>query len=229
MNHKLQEINRLLPDNHTAEISERDMREAFKLTFDGMREMLESLTLGGRNLIKNSNFSQGITHWGIDSGLVYNATNQSILIRFVNTSLGIYQFFEIEKNTDYILTFETKASFQNEHRIRIGLEAFDFRTIGLDTSPNQWTRYELRFNSGNHGGSTPFAIKGASNLVNEFYLRKIKLEKGNKPTDWTPAPEDVEAKISGLFQNQPDASRNNAFNKILVVKADGTLGTINRS
>lgn len=30
----------------------------------------------------------------------------------------------------------------------------------------------------------------------EYWLRWIKLEKGNKPTDWTPAPEDVDNSIS---------------------------------
>src|SRR5690606_17423719 len=32
--------------------------------------------------------------------------------------------------------------------------------------------------------------------VATLYLRNIKLEKGNKATDWTPAPEDVDAEIN---------------------------------
>lgn len=33
------------------------------------------------------------------------------------------------------------------------------------------------------------------NYASDIYLRKLKLEKGNKATDWTPAPEDVNSSI----------------------------------
>lgn len=32
---------------------------------------------------------------------------------------------------------------------------------------------------------------GWDTSIGTYYIRKIKLEKGNKPTDWTPAPEDM--------------------------------------
>ena len=38
-------------------------------------------------------------------------------------------------------------------------------------------------------------IIGNSNNDKLNTIRKIKLERGNKPTDWTPAPEDIESKI----------------------------------
>ena len=38
-------------------------------------------------------------------------------------------------------------------------------------------------------------IIGNGNSTKTNTIRKIKLERGNKPTDWTPAPEDLEAQI----------------------------------
>ena len=40
-----------------------------------------------------------------------------------------------------------------------------------------------------------------NNEVFSFRYRRLKLEKGNKATDWTPAPEDVDAKISLVQTN----------------------------
>lgn len=37
---------------------------------------------------------------------------------------------------------------------------------------------------------------GFSGAIGTYYFKNFKLEKGNKPTDWTPAPQDL-AKISG--------------------------------
>lgn len=39
-------------------------------------------------------------------------------------------------------------------------------------------------------------VAGSAVAGNAFTLNKVKLEIGNKPTDWTPAPEDTEAEIT---------------------------------
>ena len=57
---------------------------------------------------------------------------------------------------------------------------------------------------------------GFGHLNGKYQLRNFKLEKGNKPTDWSPAPEDLEAQIQTDLQNAinnakalVDAERNN--------------------
>ena len=49
------------------------------------------------------------------------------------------------------------------------------------------------------------------------HVKKVKLEYGNRVTDWTPAPEDVEADINDL------SSRATAYRGILASRTDGAL------
>ena len=67
---------------------------------------------------------------------------------------------------------------------------------------NSWERYELTFMSLEDfpEGTNQFVYLDMQNIMlgdrgNASYveIKNIKLEKGNKATDWTPAPEDVEA------------------------------------
>ena len=68
-------------------------------------------------------------------------------------------------------------------------------------SDGQWHRYTIfgkngikLYNDGNQG-FVEF-IKNGNEFVQELYISSFKIEYGNKPTDWTPAPEDVENQIS---------------------------------
>jgi len=174
-----------------------------KLFQDYFDEYINNLQIGGRNLVLNSTFINGVNNWGISSGLIYGVSNNSLRLEFNGNThnLGIYQFVNVEPNSDYILTFETKAIYQDFTKIRIGLEDFDFKTVEANTNPDVWIKSTVQLRSGT-SSSSPLAIKGIeSNGRNEFYIRNIKLEKGNKATDWTPAPEDVQSETIN-FLNQ---------------------------
>ena len=62
---------------------------------------------------------------------------------------------------------------------------------------NTWTKIRLTFTTNNLAGSTfglyPVYSNGADVVI---YMYGWKLEEGNKATDWTPAPEDVDAAVS---------------------------------
>lgn len=51
-----------------------------------------------------------------------------------------------------------------------------------------------------------------------YWIYGLKLEKGNKPTDWTPAPEDDEERLSSLESWKSEAS--------LKITKDGIIGTV---
>lgn len=59
------------------------------------------------------------------------------------------------------------------------------------------------------------AIHG--NHQSDLYVRNFKLEKGNKPTDWTPAPEDVNGKIVNV-----ETIANQTANKFQWIVKSGT-------
>lgn len=54
-----------------------------------------------------------------------------------------------------------------------------------------WKRFEKNFAAGLSGSLTFYG-------AGTFYITNVKLETGNKATDWTPAPEDVEQTIGDV-------------------------------
>ena len=72
---------------------------------------------------------------------------------------------------------------------------------GVFINDNQWHRYTI-FNpkgmclgDGSSNGFIEFF-----NVSGDIYYSSIKIEKGNKPTDWSPAPEDLEMQIQNEQQ-----------------------------
>lgn len=61
----------------------------------------------------------------------------------------------------------------------------------------------------------PFIYGGASITTanSEYWINWFKLEKGNKPTDWTPAPEDIDEDIT-TAQNTANKANSTATNAI---------------
>ena len=58
------------------------------------------------------------------------------------------------------------------------------------------------------GNSFSVFIIGNGNSTKTNTIRKIKLERGNKPTDWTPAPEDIENKVANIQTDLTTAINN---------------------
>src|SRR5699024_8090031 len=65
--------------------------------------------------------------------------------------------------------------------------------------PNEWKRQYVTFvyDGSLYANRQIYPHFYPSNTTNK-YLRRPKLEKGNKATDWTPAPEDTDAKIDHI-------------------------------
>ena len=81
----------------------------------------------------------------------------------------------------------------------------------LDTLTNEWKRYLCTFTvtSDMIQNGTYFRIECTTQTTDGTYVywAAPKLEKGNKPTDWTPAPEDLYSEINEFqqsLQNQID-------------------------
>ena len=63
-------------------------------------------------------------------------------------------------------------------------------------SVNTWTKIQITFTTNSLAGST-FGVYPKYNLGSDYtlFIREMKLELGNKATDWTPAPEDIDAGV----------------------------------
>lgn len=153
------------------------------------------LEIGGRNLLSNS---QTITKtWGKN-----NATISDGVATVTCVSSGdarIYQtsnngYWEWKANQDYTVSVDAKASVSG---LKFYFNAFGFSKfssyIALTTD---WKRYTWTVSAtsvSSESGSISFFAKNGQSGTIQF--KNPKFEYGNKATDWTPAPEDVQSEI----------------------------------
>lgn len=160
---------------------------------------VNDIQIGGTNLIRNSNFFQKDAYWVYDTGtgtiisdnsvignvLVFKPTGGYLRV-FVNTQ-NVWVANEI-----YTVSFYAKASVANTTITPSRSLADNASTVTLTTT---WKRYTgtIRSTATSDSGSLSFSV---NNINATYYIAAVKLEKGNKPTDWSPAPEDVDSSIS---------------------------------
>ena len=152
----------------------------------------EGPQLGGRNLLKNSDFQENINFWnpnGTGEVFTWSSSEKAINIQNGGTGGAFYQYINYEA-AQYTISFDVKPYFQSgvpPWVIRVWAGG-NYKDIEIH-STNEYKRYSVVIDVTNAGLST-FVIQ-PFNGDQRLYFKKIKLEKGNKATDWTPAPEDI--------------------------------------
>ena len=80
---------------------------------------------------------------------------------------------------------------------------------GILINDNKWHRYTIYNPNGMClGKGTPNGFIEFYNVSGDIYYSSIKIEKGNKPTDWSPAPEDIENKVADIQTDLQNAINN---------------------
>ncbi|MCT4127948.1 phage tail protein [Elizabethkingia anophelis] len=150
-----------------------------------------------------------------------------------NLQIGARNLFLNSKNPR-VYTNRAPAS------IMTGLELNTEYTVSF-TAQNFWSAAALHIEFDGGIGKSEFALTGAlkrfsatmktNNVNGNLYLwlidgdgsvelREIKVEKGNKATDWTPAPEDVQEQLTNAQK-----SANTANQKLADIANDNLLTT----
>lgn len=209
-----------------------------KSTSYSVGSTLKGVNVGGRNLLLNSrNPKDGEYYTVANSGLSSTADLFKNCVVYSCTKarnrLSIYFNKHVtERNVVHVgdkLTYSIYAKTDNDVAITIMMfnRTFDDNTGRFDfDSPvrsfsltKEWAQYSLTFTvtdsilktSGT--GITFFGFEITSNTDEDkkVYFACPKLELGNVATDWTPAPEDVDADISNA-QTSADKANTNASN-----------------
>lgn len=156
------------------------------------------IEIGGVNLIKNSNFANGIDKW-IPTGITYAIEEDSTYghhIKFSSSATGDIDHRLLARtdnnfihimNTTYTLSFYAKASSSTQLQSNVGAGANAYN-YSLTTS---WKKFSFTYTATSEGSLTFWAVEANKDI----YLANIKLERGNKPTDYTVSPEDVQTAI----------------------------------
>lgn len=178
----------------------------YAATKDYVTTAVNGIQIGGRNLIRNSDFSHGAAYvssngyssftqltTGLSNGFtsggefVIPGRSKGFFYRIDRMGIGFSVF---ENGVTYTISCYAKASI--ECNMNYGMERVNQQTVNLTTS---WQRFSLQAvgNGANH--SIVFYPLAACTL----YITGIQVEEGNKATAWTPAPEDVDASISSAI------------------------------
>ena len=170
---------------------------------------LDSVEIGGRNLLLNSNFKNANRNWALENvtaSVIHDEIyNNTLAITHTKGDYGINseRIYQIRPNmfvvahTTYSLSFYAKAD-SNLTLVQATGGTNNPKEFNLTTN---WTKFTRIFDSGTVTGSLTFYLKTAGT----YQLANVKLEKGNKPTDWSPAPEDVQEDIKDSIDDATTA------------------------
>lgn len=153
-----------------------------------LKSSINNIQVGGRNLLKNSG---------------KRITNN-------NYNIAIYELTEnINEGETVTLTIKGKlgvgkivfAAYNSGDFLELS-QLFD-KGNGIYQNTFNWRKI---WNNGRIADNKTLWIwTYDGSITTESTIEWIKLEKGNKPTDWSPAPEDVESKIDNEKQTREQA------------------------
>lgn len=149
-----------------------------------------NLEIGGRNLISGTS---KLTEY---SGNASGTTNG-----YKDVWSG--KTIDIPIDTEYIVSFDAKADviqtikchFYSPNTTTGALSSTGQSSTGADGSidvsiTTEWKRYWVKWTQ-TPATTVKNIIIGRNTTENDIHIRAVKFEAGNKPTAWTPAPEDI--------------------------------------
>lgn len=197
------DVNALTKRVVNAETSIKQNSEAIALraTKEEVTTAIGDIKVGGRNLLLNSNFLNGTFGWNTEEHCKIAAGPNSTLneenayvLAIANTGTGrAYNNSRIDKyhlaKTQYTLQFKYKTDDSSPVTFRVGVADTGY-IIGNITAPadNTWRKFTATYTAPMTGSLTIRITSGTGRIL----IGVPKLEYGNKATDWTPAPEDLQ-------------------------------------
>ncbi|NMB42558.1 MAG: hypothetical protein GX995_00330, partial [Clostridiales bacterium] len=167
------------------------------------KSYVDSIEVGGRNYFSNSDFREGIdVYWerlNNSPASNFEIVNSELKVIFnagTKSDFGKRNFLSQNnlEGQDYI-TVSSLVRGSGTLRIRFGNSTMPMQTI----NNTQFKRVIFTIPRSNFGNGN-LIIEVASGTL---YFYKIKAETGNKATDWTPSPEEIE----GLIDSKVDKSQ----------------------
>ena len=173
---------------------------------------VNNVQVGGRNLLKDTSKElKSVTFGGWDYYFPNNITSWEKN----KTLTGNIYLKPTEQDASCMLHVRYKDSSYKQYRgniISAGKEGYSTVTI---TVPNSDDISHIQFSIRHSASSTPKDV---------VYYKEGKVEKGNKATDWTPAPEDVDlaigkkANIVDVYKKSETYTKSETDSKINVAK-----------
>lgn len=198
--------------------SGKDIEEAFEGVqgnIDGVQNNLDNLEIGGRNyVVKTDSFSStknGITvDYDGDVYHIYGTNTKTDVAYSIGNFVKRANVFEPEA----VYTISTTTPLPSG--LYLGINTLNSSGTAIPAASNSYF-----YGDGSKTSNTFTCTQDTNGFLSGFLgvnaycgtvdvTFKIKIEKGNKATDWTPAPEDVDAGIANA-QETADSIANNIY------------------
>ena len=185
---------------------------------------IDNLEVGGKNLLENSSFAKDFTKWQTQGGENFEITAidgytcghlHGVLSETHYASQSIINVLKGDDATqEYTISGEFKlvdyVAGTTNPLACVLFEGNGYRedgTLGwITTQPSRlhlssynnlgWTKASMTFKVPNRPSGWFRVYALFRDCTGDLYFKNLKLERGNKATDWTPAPEDTDGKIN---------------------------------
>lgn len=154
------------------------------------KELDGQIQVGGRNLIVNSDRELSNSDYGVGR---YYIANPSMMIEGETYTIQIWGEAEGADFSEALWVYNSGGNTEVAN-IQNRVKGVWKQTFKWRDDQNKSNSYLVIFRGANH----PNYKKGSKTSIT-----RIKLEKGSIATDWTPAPEDVQAEIDAINANPP--------------------------
>lgn len=152
---------------------------------------VDAVQVGGRNLLLNSE--------------KYRFASPA------TTDFHFWSAFSLERGQTYTVSIGSIVKIAGT-ATNVSVKYYDYTTFStvtvklFDISSNtQYFTFDVLDNA-NNNALLFYNGESGSTTGNQIEFQKIKIEKGNKATDWTPAPEDLEERIDFLGTTKIDGN-----------------------
>lgn len=216
-----------------------------------LKDSLDSIQFGGRNLLRNSTFNEGLKYWVARSEYATvaregrngeNCLKQVGKLR-TDSTITHSTVFSVKTGECYTLSGWAKGAnivkgttnyFASIYASFYGADdewkAQEAILSGDMPLTDDWERKVLTFQIPNVAGITSMRISiFARDFTGTIWWDDIQLETGNKATDWSPALEDIAediAEVDGKFINYSTTVQMNAA---ITAAKDSITSTVSRT
>lgn len=168
-------------------------------TVTSLRNDFNGLEIGGRNILRDT----ALTHIGLGAWSNLPVKRTDDIYPYVEQNYGwsTRQIIPLLKAGTYTISVLAKEGTNSESKVRFSMSGNNYE-FSSNQLTEDWKKFSRTFtlDSDIENFSIYFLNGHASAGNARIKFTRFQLEKGNKATDWTPAPEDIDSAIGTVEQ-----------------------------
>ena len=194
--------------SQTTSISTLQGQITTKVTQTDITNSIKAIQVGGRNLVVGSSIPTVGTQWTSDGwggSLVGDAINKYYILKAIyGWHIARYDLGIANAGKTYTISFDayldstvTTAPNHSLYIANTTSGTFASKTVLDGLTVDTWLHVSetVVLNSTGYLGFGTNCVPENSGYYTYWHIKNLKIETGNKATDWTPTPEDVQGQI----------------------------------